>query len=1229
MAGEEESKAIEWPGGADEATDFDYLLVGKDGVPIMKIPKEKLNEVIVINGEGVKAVAGGATSANPTILRPGPTGANRKMEDVEGWFVNGTAAEPPVSVGEPWEAPTGFKNTNWWDGTTWSLGSSVPLPSTPVANDYGTSATDAISQAKATETKNVVDSIESLLKTGALFFGYKNTSWQPTSDELNRAFFIYAVQGTYANLGGIVIAERETALIYHKRIKNASDQWTSEYSKYSIRSENMLINTDGYLYGGYVAPNTVPVMVKPFLRYIYNARIAGTYVNCGGLVVNVGESAFLRWTPNADGSSGTWDKIVVAKRGDVVVAADDSPAEWKAIADAQASATDGIGQINNAFTLVSPGGVIVLASGTFTVTNSSDTKTVNPNKNVEIWGQGESTYINTNGDELDIRIMVDGIFVKVNNVKVRKGIGLAKKSTYVFYNSNIVQQNIFNNDGAIDVDVPNYIFKNKYVTIRAFNTPAPFKYYANWGASTAGGDLPFINTVTLNTLPAWDGTNLEARTILILPGDYVSNTGVLIRSNSGTRYLGLPNYGDKVKVENTGGTMVEPNDFYGNSAILRSDLPQVIENINFKRHINHKYLRNLVVKGCYRDGVAIEDYDSKKRSIPVGYGKLHARLDYANRAFSFLAKTDNSERWAIHVYGEIREVTGILAYYKNVDMYGHNNARVIRVGLDLGIVSDDAITPAVTFQNNFDGTVKDIEFNLAGTLRGYNVPAINVSSKLVGPRFHNVVGRSFVLPGKRTEDNKRIVADIDGRAFNYADNGDGTFTKTEYYLFDGSQLGSEVVTTSVEHTHYLPIRKSDDEIEKVGWEDYYGGRLYGWLIGVTPDSDIEMHNCHGYGSPWGYHNTRGIYWNYGKVRAYNCLGVGGGIGHRNHGIINHRNTSCELFNCVGIASPFAYLTPMDVHDRGSHNGIKFQMMSSSKLVGCIGYGNNMERGHGIAADMRTQPNLINCIGYNGGGVDSAGLFVAELSTVMANGGYFGAHYKTSNFSFIANQGNGMRVYPYKNPVRYGETLDDVLYKNHWDATQDDTTQNYRLVNLTVNRSNNIISSGLGGITSVCVYAMNGATKTLISKQTLANINGNYQYMPIAPIVVNAAAGDYLYVCLEYNSDGREAVVPNNLISLVTNTTEVAEGLSSAYMAQYWSHESDIPVDTTIRAAKPTTISGATLEQEIALRIGEKADITQEYNIVLSTLNGITVKDVASTNPVRKYNCVDIINGEVQ
>ncbi|MCW8314223.1 hypothetical protein K7A41_23560 [Sphingobacterium sp. InxBP1] len=158
----EENKAIEWPGGANVADDFDFLMVGKDGQPIMKIPKEKLNEVIVINGEGVKAVAGGASSATPTILAPGPAGQNRKMEDVTGWFVNGTG-NPLVATGTPWEAPAGFKNTNWWDGTagTWSLGSSVPLPSNPAEGlvakgDYRAVAGDLVYKSTNKDLTNLL-----------------------------------------------------------------------------------------------------------------------------------------------------------------------------------------------------------------------------------------------------------------------------------------------------------------------------------------------------------------------------------------------------------------------------------------------------------------------------------------------------------------------------------------------------------------------------------------------------------------------------------------------------------------------------------------------------------------------------------------------------------------------------------------------------------------------------------------------------------------------------------------------------------------------------------------------------------------------------------------------------------------------------------------------------------------------------------------------------------------
>lgn len=117
----------------------------------------------------IKTLKGGATSATATVLAPGPAGSNRKMEDVEGWFVNGTADEVPVAVGEPWEAEAGNKNTNWWDGIagTWSLGSSVPLPKTEVSNSFGQRSDVSISEKKFTDELKVdVENINSLTGYG-------------------------------------------------------------------------------------------------------------------------------------------------------------------------------------------------------------------------------------------------------------------------------------------------------------------------------------------------------------------------------------------------------------------------------------------------------------------------------------------------------------------------------------------------------------------------------------------------------------------------------------------------------------------------------------------------------------------------------------------------------------------------------------------------------------------------------------------------------------------------------------------------------------------------------------------------------------------------------------------------------------------------------------------------------------------------------------------------------
>ncbi|MCW8309911.1 SGNH/GDSL hydrolase family protein [Sphingobacterium sp. InxBP1] len=154
MAASEEDK-VRFPSGMGQATSVkggDKIMLADADTGETKVADfDQAKTYLSISGIEMKAVAGGASSATPTILAPGPAGQNRKMEDVTGWFVNGTG-NPLVAVGEPWEAPTGFKNTNWWDGTAgaWSLGSSVPLPIVPLSTVFDPNDTTKAATGKGT-----------------------------------------------------------------------------------------------------------------------------------------------------------------------------------------------------------------------------------------------------------------------------------------------------------------------------------------------------------------------------------------------------------------------------------------------------------------------------------------------------------------------------------------------------------------------------------------------------------------------------------------------------------------------------------------------------------------------------------------------------------------------------------------------------------------------------------------------------------------------------------------------------------------------------------------------------------------------------------------------------------------------------------------------------------------------------------------------------------------------
>jgi len=143
MAEVEDKKEI-WPGGFPEAKsveDFDFLMTGKNGGPITKIPKSRLSEVIGVVGESMPAIQGGATAATAVALPAGPTGHNRFFDASWGyWKYNNVVLKNPKGTDG---IPEGNDGTLYWNGTsitpTWSISKVQALPivdtSTLVANN--------------------------------------------------------------------------------------------------------------------------------------------------------------------------------------------------------------------------------------------------------------------------------------------------------------------------------------------------------------------------------------------------------------------------------------------------------------------------------------------------------------------------------------------------------------------------------------------------------------------------------------------------------------------------------------------------------------------------------------------------------------------------------------------------------------------------------------------------------------------------------------------------------------------------------------------------------------------------------------------------------------------------------------------------------------------------------------------------------------------------------------
>jgi|GEM_PF-2127684 len=124
----EEKNPMEWPREANEASDFTFMMVGNNNDPIMKIKKEKLNEIIVVQGESMPAIQGGTTTGTAVALSAGPTGQNRWFDASWGyWKYNNVVLKNPLGTDG---IPQGNDGTLYWDGTalTWKISKMQELP---------------------------------------------------------------------------------------------------------------------------------------------------------------------------------------------------------------------------------------------------------------------------------------------------------------------------------------------------------------------------------------------------------------------------------------------------------------------------------------------------------------------------------------------------------------------------------------------------------------------------------------------------------------------------------------------------------------------------------------------------------------------------------------------------------------------------------------------------------------------------------------------------------------------------------------------------------------------------------------------------------------------------------------------------------------------------------------------------------------------------------------------
>ena len=160
--------------------------------------------------------------------------------------------------------------------------------------------------------QQVLVSITNTLGSGYQFIGIATPETTPGTPD-QRVFYIGSA-GTYPNFGPAVIPDGNLAIFYYDSswhvgsvafplgdgAVTTSKMANGAVTEQKIQSQFLEKLLDGYVYFGKATAATNPG--TPAKKCFYVATDAGTYTNFGGLVVNDGEIAFLRF------DSSTWAK---------------------------------------------------------------------------------------------------------------------------------------------------------------------------------------------------------------------------------------------------------------------------------------------------------------------------------------------------------------------------------------------------------------------------------------------------------------------------------------------------------------------------------------------------------------------------------------------------------------------------------------------------------------------------------------------------------------------------------------------------------------------------------------------------------------------------------------------------------------------------------------------------------------------------------------------------------